>query len=185
MQLTIYSSCNIMITVVVVLVVYDHCRCRSSCIWTLSLFRLQTEVYELRQTIATLKEKIRSAEMTLCRLQKVRSRLETEINAKEKSIQIDKRCCLGMRKYIAVEPKVGPFFLLNNSATAGSTSHMLRCGPHEDVMVGNTQRGCCPLFAGTVCCLWSLHRGAAALFTQEPSAVCDHYLRSIVFCSNQ
>jgi len=68
---------------------------------------LQTEVYELRQSIQILKEKQRCAELALCRLQKTRSRLECEINGKASTIHIDSNFCLKLRDSQMLDARSG------------------------------------------------------------------------------
>jgi hypothetical protein len=110
---------------------------------------LQTEVFELRQSIQTLKEKQRCSELALCRLNKTRSRLEAEIAGKEYNIYVDSKCCLVMRDSIAMDAKSGPVFDMSASAEAGAT--IRECGPRTKHMIGTS---CPPMpitFTGTAC----------------------------------
>ena len=57
-----------------------------------------------------LKEKLRQAENALVRLLKTKSTLEEDISVKENSLSIDSRGCMGLRKNMPMDPKVGPIF---------------------------------------------------------------------------
>ena len=70
--------------------------------------RLQKEVHEIRESVRVLKEKLRRAEDALVGLRKTRSALQHDINVKENSLMIDSKYCMGMRKNMAMDPKVGP-----------------------------------------------------------------------------
>ena len=70
--------------------------------------RLQKEIEELRAAIAVLEAKLREAEEALMRLRKARSTLEQDIQAKERSLEIDSKVCMGMRKKVATDPKCCP-----------------------------------------------------------------------------
>jgi len=77
-------------------------------IGVLSVCRLQKEIEELRAAIAVLEAKLREAEEALMRLRKARSTLEQDIQAKERSLEIDSKVCMGMRKKVATDPKCCP-----------------------------------------------------------------------------
>ena len=70
--------------------------------------RLQKEIEELREAIRVLEAKLREAEDALMRLRKARSTLEQDIQTKERSLEIDSKVCLGMRKKMAIDPKCCP-----------------------------------------------------------------------------
>ena len=57
-----------------------------------------------------LKEKLRQAENALVRLLKTKRTLESDIAVKENSLSIDSKYCMGMRKNMPMDPKVGPIF---------------------------------------------------------------------------
>jgi len=71
---------------------------------------LQREVNEIRDSVRLLKEKLRQAENALVRLLKTKATLENDISVKENSLQIDNKYCMGMRKNMAMDPKIGPIF---------------------------------------------------------------------------
>ena len=71
------------------------CTILTECFFFISL---QVEVYEIRQSIMNLKERLRCAELSLCRLTKTQYRLLQDIAVKNKNIQIDTQCCLAMHK---------------------------------------------------------------------------------------
>jgi tektin-3 len=81
-----------------------------------SMLGLQAEVYELKETIRVLKERLRQAENSLVRLCKTKSTLEYDISVKENSLLIDNNYCMGMRKNMPLDPKVGP---INHIPTMG------------------------------------------------------------------
>jgi len=70
--------------------------------------RLQKEIEELREAIRVLQEKLHQAEEALVRLRKTRSTLEQDIQTKERSLDIDSKVCLGLRKKMATDPKSCP-----------------------------------------------------------------------------
>ena len=70
--------------------------------------RLQKEIEELREAIGVLQAKLHEAEEALLRLRKARSTLEHDIQTKERSLDIDSKVCLGLRKRMATEPKSCP-----------------------------------------------------------------------------
>ena len=72
--------------------------------------RLQREVAEIRESVRLLREKLRSAENALVRLLKTKSTLEIDVGVKENSLQIDSKYCMGMRKNLPMDPKIGPIF---------------------------------------------------------------------------
>ena len=65
---------------------------------------------EIRESVRLLKDKLRQAENALVRLLKTKSTLEHDISVKENSLQIDSKYCMGMRKNMPMDPKVGPIF---------------------------------------------------------------------------
>lgn len=71
---------------------------------------LQNEVAEIRQSVRMLKEKLRQAENALVRLLKTKATLEEDINVKDCSLSIDSKSCMGMRKNMPMDPKIGPIF---------------------------------------------------------------------------
>lgn len=75
-----------------------------------SMKGLQREVNEIRDSVRLLKEKLRQAENALVRLLKAKTTLQQDISVKENSISIDAKGCMGMRKNMPMDPKVGPIF---------------------------------------------------------------------------
>lgn len=75
-----------------------------------SMKGLQREVNEIRDSVRMLKEKLRQAENALVRLLKAKTTLQQDISVKENSINIDAKGCMGMRKNMPMDPKVGPIF---------------------------------------------------------------------------
>jgi len=75
-----------------------------------SMKGLQNEVNEIRESVRLLKEKLRQSENALVRLLKTRSALQHDISVKENSLQIDSKYCMGMRKNMPMDPKIGPIF---------------------------------------------------------------------------
>lgn len=71
---------------------------------------LQREIHEIRESVRMLKEKLRQGENALIRLHKTKSKLETDISVKENSLAIDAKYCMGMRKNMPMDSKVGPIF---------------------------------------------------------------------------
>lgn len=71
---------------------------------------LQREIYEIRESIRALKDRLRLAESSLSRLVKTKSVLGNDITVKEHSLSIDSKQCMGMRKAFPMEPKVSPIF---------------------------------------------------------------------------
>lgn len=55
-----------------------------------------------------LEAKLQEAEEALMRLRTARSTLEQDIQTKERSLDIDSKICLGMRKRMATDPKSCP-----------------------------------------------------------------------------
>ncbi len=82
----------------------------SYCITCIIPLRLQKEVGEIRESVRILKDKLRQAEQSLVRLLKTKSALDQDIAVKENSLQIDVKYCMGMRKNMPMDPKVGPIF---------------------------------------------------------------------------
>ncbi len=70
--------------------------------------RLQKEVNEIRESVRLLKEKLRQAETSLARLRKTKATLEHDIGVKENSLMLDSKYCMGMRKNMPMDPKIGP-----------------------------------------------------------------------------
>jgi len=75
-----------------------------------SMKGLQREVNEIRDSVRLLKDKLRQAENALVRLLKTKSTLQHDISVKENSLAIDSKYCMGMRKNMPMDPKVGPIF---------------------------------------------------------------------------
>jgi len=71
---------------------------------------LQKEVYEIRESVRALKDRLKTAENALVRLLKTKATLEHDIGVKENSLAIDSKSCMGMRKHMPMDPKVGPIF---------------------------------------------------------------------------
>lgn len=69
-------------------------------------YRIVAEVHEIRDTVRTLKDKLRSSEMAMARLMKTKSQLQTDISVKENSLSVDSKSCMGMRKTF---PKDGEY----------------------------------------------------------------------------
>ena len=67
--------------------------------------RLQKEIEELREAIRVLEAKLREAEDALVRLRKARGTLDQDIQTKERSLDIDSKVCIGLRKKMATDPK--------------------------------------------------------------------------------
>ena len=67
---------------------------------------------EIRESVRLLKEKLRTAENSLVRLLKTKATLEVDIGVKENSLTIDGKYCMGMRKEMPMDPKVGPIFTM-------------------------------------------------------------------------
>jgi len=75
------------------------------------VYSIQKEVHEIYEVICQLKEKLRQVENALCKLLKTRTSLEQDIAVKEKTIQIDSAFCLGLRKKMPMDPKIGPVLI--------------------------------------------------------------------------
>jgi len=71
---------------------------------------LQREVAEIRESVRLLKDRLKAGENALCRLLKTKATLEHDISVKENSIMIDSKYCMGQRKGMPMDPKVGPIF---------------------------------------------------------------------------
>ena len=76
----------------------------------MSFNRLQREVAEIRESVRLLKDRLRQGENALVRLLKTKATLEHDISVKENSIMIDSKYCMGQRKGMPMDPKVGPIF---------------------------------------------------------------------------
>jgi len=112
---------------------------------------LQTEVYELRQSIQILKEKQRCSELALCRLQKTRSRLECEIAGKASTIHIDGNFCLKLRDSQMLDARSGPVYDMRVEAEAGAND--INCKPKITQLVGSACDKGIASFIGVPCCL--------------------------------
>jgi len=75
-----------------------------------SMKGLQSEVHEIRESVRMLKDKLREAENSLVRLLKTKQTLEHDISVKDNSLMIDNKHCMGMRKNMSMDPKVGQIF---------------------------------------------------------------------------
>ena len=62
---------------------------------------------EIRESVRILKENLRQAENALIRLLKTKRTLEHDISTKENSLSIDHKYCMGMRKNMPMDPKIG------------------------------------------------------------------------------
>ena len=82
-----------------------YVECRVDCV---VCDRLQKEVNELREALRVLEAKLREAEDALVRLRKTRTTLEQDIQTKDRSLDIDAKVCLGLRKKMATDPKGCP-----------------------------------------------------------------------------
>ena len=122
--------------------------CVCVCVCTVSL---QTEVYELRQSIQILKEKQRCSELALCRLQKTRTRLECEIASKAENINIDKNFCLKLRDSQMLDARSGPMYDMRVEAEAGASD--INCKPKITQLVGPACEKPLASFVGVPCCL--------------------------------
>ena len=76
----------------------------------LALQGLICEVHEIHDSIKLLERKLRCAEHAINRLEKAKDTLQKDIKVKEHSLEVDSRDCVGMRKNMALDPKVGPIF---------------------------------------------------------------------------
>ena len=74
--------------------------------------RLQKEIEELREAIRVLEVKLQEAEEALVRLRKARTTLEHDIQTKERSLDIDAKVCLGLRKRMATEARSCPLITM-------------------------------------------------------------------------
>jgi len=74
--------------------------------------RLLCEVQELYNTIRQLKETLHESELTMSRMVKVRTLLLHDIAVKENTLQIDQRCVIGRRRFMPMDPAVGPIVSL-------------------------------------------------------------------------
>lgn len=71
---------------------------------------LQKEVYEIRESVRILKEKLQLSQNALNRLMKTRATLESDISVKETSLEIDSKRCMGSRKNMPMDPRTGPIY---------------------------------------------------------------------------
>jgi len=77
---------------------------------------LLCEVQELYNTIRQLKDTLHESELTMSRMVKMRSQLLHDIAVKENTLQIDQRCCIGRRRFMPMDPGVGPIVALEPCA---------------------------------------------------------------------
>lgn len=68
--------------------------------------RLVDEVYEINETVDSLKGKLREAENALQHLLRTKSSLEQDLSVKNNSLFIDREKCMGMRKTFPMSPRV-------------------------------------------------------------------------------
>jgi len=71
--------------------------------------RLVEEVYEINETVESLKIKLREAENALQHLLRTKSSLEHDLSIKNNSIFIDREKCMGMRKTFPMSPRVASY----------------------------------------------------------------------------
>jgi tektin-3 len=71
--------------------------------------RLVEEVYEINETVDSLKAKLREAENALQQLLRTKSSLEHDLSVKNNSIFIDREKCMGMRKTFPMAPRVAAY----------------------------------------------------------------------------
>jgi len=121
------------------------------CYCVLHVASLQTEVYELRQSIQILKEKQRCSELALCRLHKTRSRLECEIAGKASTIHIDSEFCLKLRDSRMLDARAGPVYDMRVEAESGANN--INCKPKITQLVGPACERGLASFTGVPCCL--------------------------------
>lgn len=70
--------------------------------------RLQKEIDEIRESIRALKQKLQDAENALVRLLKTRAKLEEDIMTKDRSLEIDAKACISLRRNMSMDPKAAP-----------------------------------------------------------------------------
>ena len=78
--------------------------CHSSC-----FCRLVEEVYEINETVESLKAKLREAENALQHLLRTKASLEQDLSIKNNSLFIDREKCMGMRKTFPMSPRVAAY----------------------------------------------------------------------------
>lgn len=71
--------------------------------------RLVEEVYEINETVDSLKAKLREAENALQHLLRTKSALEQDLSIKNNSLFIDREKCMGMRKTFPMSPRVASY----------------------------------------------------------------------------
>lgn len=71
--------------------------------------RLVDEVYEINETVDSLKGKLREAENALQHLLRTKASLEQDLSIKNNSIFIDREKCMGMRKTFPMSPRVASY----------------------------------------------------------------------------
>lgn len=71
--------------------------------------RLVEEVYEINETVDSLKGKLREAENALQHLLRTKSSLEQDLSIKNNSLFIDREKCMGMRKTFPMSPRVASY----------------------------------------------------------------------------
>jgi len=71
--------------------------------------RLVEEVYEINETVDSLKAKLREAENALQHLLRTKSSLEQDLSIKNNSLFIDREKCMGMRKTFPMSPRVASY----------------------------------------------------------------------------
>ena len=71
--------------------------------------RLVSEVYEINETVESLRAKLREAENALQHLLRTKASLEQDLAIKNNSLYIDREKCMGMRKTFPMSPRVASF----------------------------------------------------------------------------
>jgi len=71
--------------------------------------RLVEEVYEINETVDSLRGKLREAENALQHLLRTKASLEQDLSIKNNSIFIDREKCMGMRKTFPMSPRVASY----------------------------------------------------------------------------
>lgn len=75
----------------------------------LCVSRLVEEVYEINETVDSLKAKLREAENALQQLLRTKASLEQDLAIKNNSLFIDREKCMGMRKTFPMAPRVAAY----------------------------------------------------------------------------
>lgn len=73
---------------------------------TFSTFRLVEEVYEIRETVEQLQNRLREAENSLQHLLRTKATLEQDLAVKNNSLFIDREKCQGLRKTFPMTPRI-------------------------------------------------------------------------------